>query len=120
MIIGAPPLQMGQKLWRLLRGGPGATSQRSYAMADRQIDSLNERRVEPSRKAQSQQGGRESGLCPQAHDGCNPNQLASPVAFFYLTVDQVLRHLPPKHVAPSASHLAPVSKMGRECIKVQV
>jgi hypothetical protein len=46
MIIRSPPLQVCQKLWRLLRSGPGATSQGGYALADRQIDSLNERRVE--------------------------------------------------------------------------
>ena len=50
MILGAPPLQVGQKLWRLLRGDPGATSQRSHSMADREIDALNERLVEPSEK----------------------------------------------------------------------
>ncbi len=52
--------------------------------------------------------------------GVTRTNLRQRSAFFYLTVDQVLRHLPPKHVAPSASHLVPVSKMGRECIKVQV
>jgi hypothetical protein len=51
MIIGAPPLQMGQKLWRLLRGGPGSTSQRGYSLADSQIDPLNKGHVQPAREA---------------------------------------------------------------------
>jgi hypothetical protein len=47
-------------------------------------------------------------------------QLAPPVAFFHLTVDQPRCYLPLAHVAPSANHLEPLSKMGRECVKVQV
>jgi hypothetical protein len=30
MIVRAPPLQMGQQMWSLLRSGPGSTGQRGY------------------------------------------------------------------------------------------
>src|SRR5437868_6388240 len=48
------------------------------------------------------------------------HQLASPVDFLHLTVDQLSRHLPPKHLPPSPKHLEPLSKMSRECIKVEI
>src|SRR5258708_2043037 len=51
MIVGAPPLQMGQQVWGLLRSGPGTASKGCHSMADGQIDSLNESRVESSREA---------------------------------------------------------------------
>ena len=51
VIIRSPPLQMGQQVWRLLKSGPGATSQRSYSMADGQIHARNLGGVEPSREA---------------------------------------------------------------------
>jgi hypothetical protein len=50
MIVGSPPLQMGQQVWRLLRSGPGTASERCSAMSDRHIHSLDERRVQPSRE----------------------------------------------------------------------
>jgi hypothetical protein len=34
MIRRSPPLQVGQQLWSLVRGGPGATSQRGSPMTD--------------------------------------------------------------------------------------
>jgi len=52
MVIGAPPFQIGQQLWGLLCGGPGATSQRHYFMADGQIHPFDKGGVEPSREAQ--------------------------------------------------------------------
>ena len=51
VIVGAPPLQVGEQMWSLLGRGPRATRQRRYSMASRQIDSLNESRVESSREA---------------------------------------------------------------------
>jgi len=51
VIVGAPPLQMGQQLWGLLSSGPGPASKSCHSMADGQIDSLNESRVESSREA---------------------------------------------------------------------
>ncbi len=48
------------------------------------------------------------------------HELASPVAFFHLAVDQAHCHLPPEDFAPSATHLAPVSKMGRESIEIEI
>ena len=51
MIVGSPPLQMGQQVWRLLGRGPGAACQRGYSMADGQIHPLNKSRVQPSREA---------------------------------------------------------------------
>ncbi len=53
VIVRPPPLQMGQQLWSLLGRGPGAASQRGYAMADRQIHSFDKGGVELSREAQS-------------------------------------------------------------------
>ena len=47
MIVGTPPLQMCQQVWGLLRRRPGATSERSYPMADGQIHPLNESGVQP-------------------------------------------------------------------------
>jgi hypothetical protein len=47
-------------------------------------------------------------------------QLAPPVAFFHLAVDQSRSHLPLKGFAPTTPHLSPVSKMGCESIKVQI
>jgi|GEM_PF-1515227 hypothetical protein len=50
VIVSAPPLEIGQQVWSLLGRGPGSTSQGGYSMADRQIDSLNKRCVQSSRK----------------------------------------------------------------------
>jgi hypothetical protein len=61
-----------------------------------------------------------SVLCPQAHDVGDPNQLAPPIAFFHLTVDQTRSHLPPEDFPPSATHLAPVSEMGGQRVEVEV
>jgi hypothetical protein len=63
---------------------------------------------------------RESGLCPKAHHRCDPNQLAPPVAFFHLAVDQTHRHLPLASMLPSLNHLKPLAKMGCEGIKVHL
>jgi len=52
MVVGAPPFQIGQKLWGLLRRGPGAASERGYPMSDRQIHPFNKSGVQPPRKAQ--------------------------------------------------------------------
>ena len=53
MIVRAPPLQMSEQVWGLLRRCPGTTSQRGYCMADRQIHPFDKGGVEPSREAQS-------------------------------------------------------------------
>ncbi len=50
----------------------------------------------------------------------DPHQLAPPVAFFHLTVDQPSCHLPPAHVPPSLAHLEPLSKMSRKGIEVHI
>src|ERR1700687_4220995 len=47
-------------------------------------------------------------------------ELAPPVALFHLAVDQAHRHLPSKDFAPSPMHLVPVSKMGCECIEIEI
>ena len=120
MIIGSPPFHVGQQLWGQLRGRPGAACQSRHAMTNGQIDPLDESGVEPSREAHPLQGEREICLCPQAHHGCDPRQLAPPVAFLHLTVDQARRHLPPTCYPPSLNHLKPLAKMGREGIEVQV
>ena len=40
--------------------------------------------------------------------------------FLDLTVDQLRRHLPPAHAAPSTTHLEPLTKVGGEGIEVQI
>src|SRR5947209_19436552 len=47
-------------------------------------------------------------------------QLAPPVAFFHLAVDQTWLHPPPAHSAPALTHLEPLPKMSGQCIKVQI
>ena len=89
-------------------------------MADRQIHPLDKSGIQPSREAHPLQGGLESGLCPQTHHVCDPNQLAPPVAFFHLAVDQTSRHLPLTQVPASTAHLEPVSKMGRQRVEVEI
>ena len=48
MIVSSPPFQVGQQLWGLLGGGPGATRQRCHPMADGQIDPLDKSGVQSS------------------------------------------------------------------------
>ncbi len=62
----------------------------------------------------------ESGLCPQAHHRRDPHQLAPPVAFLHLAIDQARSYLPLACFAPLVTHLEPLSKVGRQRIKVQV
>ena len=62
-------------------------------MSDGQVHPFNKSGVESSRETQSLQVGRESGLCSKPHHVRDPHQLASPVAFFHLVVDQTRRHL---------------------------
>jgi hypothetical protein len=50
----------------------------------------------------------------------DPNQLAPPVALFHLTIDQARRHPPPAHVAPSPTHLEPLSKMSCQGVEVEI
>src|SRR6266699_1388004 len=50
VIVGAPPLEMGEQGWGLLGCGPRATCQRRYSMSDGQIDPLNIGGVQPSRE----------------------------------------------------------------------
>src|SRR6266699_3776201 len=50
----------------------------------------------------------------------HPHQLAPPIAFFHLAIDQARRHLPPEDFPPSTSHISPLPKMSREGIKVEI
>jgi hypothetical protein len=50
----------------------------------------------------------------------NANQLAPPVAFFHLAIDQALRHQPLASMPSLAISLEPVSKMGGESIEIQI
>ncbi len=120
MIIGSRPLQVGQQLWGLLGGSPGATRQCCHPVTDGQIDPLDESGIQPSREAQFLQGDCESSLYPQTHYVRDSHQLAPPVAFFQLAIDQARRYLPLAYMPPSLNHLKPVSKMGREGIEVQI
>jgi hypothetical protein len=103
MVVGVPPLQMRQEVWRLLCGGPGTASERGYAMANGQIHALDESRVQPSRETQTLQGELKSLLGSQAHHVCDLYQLAPPVAFLHLAVDQTRRYLPSARVVPSTT-----------------
>jgi hypothetical protein len=120
MIVRSPPALVGQQLWGELRRGPGATSQRRYSMTDGQIDPLDKSSVESSREAHPLQGEREICLCSQAHHVRDPYQLAPPIVFLHLAIDQARRHLPPMCYPPSMTRLSPLAKMGREGIKVQI
>ena len=120
MIVCSPPFQVGQQLWGELRRGPGATRQRRYSMTDGQIDPLDESGVQPPREAHPLQGDGEICLCPETHHRRDPRQLTPPVAFLHLAVDQTRRHLPPTCYPPSTTFCEPLSKVGREGIKVQV
>src|SRR5260370_13953040 len=120
MGVGPPPFQMGQQLGGLLRSGPGATSQRGYSMADGQIDPLNKSGVQPPRETQSLQDSFESILCSQSHHLRDPNELAPPVTFLDVAVDQAWSHQPSAHVASSTTKCKPLAKVGGEGIEVQV
>lgn len=89
-------------------------------MTDRQIHPFNKSRVQSSSEAHLLQSDLESSPCSKAHDVRHPHQLAPLVAFLHLAVEQSFCHLPPEYFPPSASHLEPVSKMGRERIEVQI
>jgi hypothetical protein len=110
----APPLQMGQEMWGLLRSGPGTASQGCHSMADGQIDALNTSGVESSREAQSLSSGFESGLCAKAYHRRDARQLAPAIACLHLAGDQARLHQPPAHVAPLATQLEPLTKVSRE------
>ena len=120
VIVRPPPLEMSQQVWGLLCGGPGTSCQSCYAMTDREIHPLNESGIQLSREAHFLQAGLESGLCQEAHHVRDANQLAPPLAFFHLTVDQTIRHLPSTHVASSTAKRQPLTKVGGERIEVQV
>jgi hypothetical protein len=62
----------------------------------------------------------ESRASPKAHHVRDPNELATPVAFFHLAVDQARRHLPLVCFPPTMTHFEPLSKMGRQGIEVYV
>ena len=111
---------MSQELRGELRGGPGSTRQSRHAVTDGQIHPFDESGVEPSRQAQPLQGGREICLCPQAHHRRNSHELAPPIAFLHLAIDQARRHLPLAHVPPSPTSCEPLAKMGCEGIEVQI
>ena len=111
---------MSQEVWSLLGGGPGSASQCCHPMAHRQIDSLDKSGVEPTREAHRLQCDREICLCPQAHHVRDPQQLAPPVAFLHLAVDQARCHLPLAHVPPSTTSCEPLAKMGCEGIEIHI
>ncbi len=120
MIIRSPPLQIGQQLWSLLGSGPGPSCERSHSVTDRQIHPFDKSGIEPSCEAHPLQGDLEICLCSKPHHMGHPHQLASPVAFFHLAIDQARRHLPPEHFPPSTYHFSPLSKMSGQGIKVEI
>jgi len=120
VVIGSPPLQMGQQVRGLLGCGPGATCQGSYSMTDGQVHPLDTSRIQPSREAHRLQGTGEIFRCPQPHHLRHPNQLTPPVTFLHLPVDEPRCYLPPTHVLTSPTDLYPLSKMGGQCIEIQI
>ncbi len=48
MVVGSPPLQIGQQLWGLLGSGPSTSCERCHPMTNGQIHPLDESRVQPS------------------------------------------------------------------------
>jgi len=107
-------MENNTQVWGLLRRRPGSTSQRSYSMTDRQIHPLDESGVEPSRQAQFLQGSLKSGFCPQTHHVRHPNQLAPPVGFLHLPVNQARCHLPSARVMSSTTQREPLTKVSGE------
>ena len=89
-------------------------------MPDRKIEPFNKGGVEPSCETQFLQASGERSTGSKTHHVRDPNQLAPPVAFLYLTIDQAHRHLPLTHDPSATTHLKPVSKMGRQRIEVHV
>src|SRR5215468_8992442 len=87
-------------------------------MTHRQIHPEGKSSIQPSREAHPRSRSHESGLCSKAHHMPNAHQLAPPIDFLYLPVDQAHCHLPPAYVAPPPTHLSPVSKMSGERIEV--
>jgi len=120
MVIGAPPLQLSQQGWGLLRRCPGAACERCHPVTDGQIHPFDKSGIQPSREAQPLQASLESVLSPEPHHVRDPHQLAPAVAFLHLAVDQTWLHQPSAHVASSTTHLSPLAKVGRERIKVQI
>jgi hypothetical protein len=83
-------------------------------MTNREIQPLNESGVEPSWKTKSLSGSREHSACSKAHHRRDPHQLAPLGGLFHLARDQFRCSLPLKDFPASATHLKPVSNMGRE------
>ena len=50
----------------------------------------------------------------------HPHQLAPPVAFFHLAINQLCCHLSLRHVPSSTNHLEPLSEMSREGIEGEI
>src|SRR6266436_2241608 len=120
MIISSPPFQVGEELRSLLNCGPGAACQCCHSMTDSQWSPLDKSSVEPPREAQSLQGSLESYACSKTHHLRDPHQLAPPKDFLHLTIKQLCRHLPLICFPPTMIHLAPLSKMGRQGVEVQI
>jgi hypothetical protein len=51
VILGTPPLEMGEQVWELLRSGPGTACQRCHSMTDGQVHPFNKGSIQPSREA---------------------------------------------------------------------
>ncbi len=120
MIVSSPPVQVGHELWGGLRGGPGATRQSCHAMTDSEIQTLDKSGIQLPREAPPLHGDHEIFLCPKPRHVCDPQQLAPPIAFLHLALDQARRHMPLAHFRPSTTYREPLSKMGREGIKVHM
>jgi hypothetical protein len=59
-------------------------------------------------------------MCPQTHYLRDARQLASPVTFLHLTIDQLCCYLPAAGFPASATNLEPLSKMSGQRIEVQI
>jgi len=109
MVVGTPPLQIGQQLRGRLCGGPGPAGQScppAFRMVrfTRSIKAVFSRPEKPIPCKEA----RISGLCPEPHYVRDSHQLAPPVDCLHLTIVQIRCYLPSKGFAPTTPHRSKV------------
>ena len=118
VIVRPPPFEMHQELWRELRCRPTAADQSGNTLSQGQVHAFDKRRIQPPAQAQLDEGGSQLPLCPTAHPMGYAHQSITPIDLLDLTIDQPCCHLPVACLSSLALH--PLSKMGCECIKVEI
>ena len=91
VIVGPPPLQMEQQLWSRLHRRPSAAHEGCHALAHCQIDAFDKGAVQLSAQAQPSECRVERRARPAAQHVRDPHQPSSLIAFFNLTIDQLVR-----------------------------